>query len=376
MRTNRILLSLCLAAALALTAPAQVQKVLIPAGTPEDVALQKIAAEPDAARRVELYQGFVAQFSANPDAVAYGYSQIAEYHLNSGDPAQALAFGDKALAAMPGNLDVLVQQANAAQQLKDAARTLEYAARGGLAVNGIRRKPKPEGVTDEVWASQLETERRSVQQLYEYLMVAALNAIAGETDGKRRLDFCERYTTAFPGSPYDEQVAQHAIAALMTMNNYAGIAAYAEKALAGNPNNVGTLAILAAGLAEDPKGTYLPKAVAYAQKAIELSKGEGEATDPSRRLAVGMAHSALGYALLKQEKNPPAIAALKTASEFLKDDPGSYSTVMFRLGFAYAKLKRYGEAREALNQVAKMEGPFQQPARDLLVKIDAAGRQR
>jgi hypothetical protein len=45
---------------------------------------------------------------------------------------------------------------------------------------------------------------------------------------------------------------------------------------------------------------------------------------------------------------------------------------MYRLGFAYAKLNRIPEARDTLNEVVKIQGPIQQPAQELLAKVNGA----
>jgi hypothetical protein len=42
------------------------------------------------------------------------------------------------------------------------------------------------------------------------------------------------------------------------------------------------------------------------------------------------------------------------------------------MGFAYAKLNKLTEAREVLNEVAKMQGPFQAMSQDLLTKVNSA----
>jgi hypothetical protein len=64
---------------------------------------------------------------------------------------------------------------------------------------------------------------------------------------------------------------------------------------------------------------------------------------------------------------------LKTASALLKgQDDQQYAIAMYRLGYAYAKLSRTTEAREVLLEVVKISGPVQQPAQDLLAKVNAA----
>ena len=45
---------------------------------------------------------------------------------------------------------------------------------------------------------------------------------------------------------------------------------------------------------------------------------------------------------------------------------------MFRLGFAYAKLKQYGEAKAALNKCSAVDGPYKEESKKLLVKVNAA----
>ena len=134
---------------LALPATGQVSKILIPAGSPEDQELQSISNEPDAQKRISLYREFVGKFASNPTAVAYGNWQISQLYLAAGDAAQAMAYGDKAVAAMPDNLDELASQVTVAQQMKDGGKILEYAARGGAAFQGIGKQAKPEGLSEQ-----------------------------------------------------------------------------------------------------------------------------------------------------------------------------------------------------------------------------------
>ena len=122
---------------------AQVEKIVIPAGTPEDQALQAISKEEDAEKKAAMYQEFVQKFSSNPAAVAYGNWQLSQYYQGAGDLQKALDYGDKALAGTPHNLDILVSQVGVAQQMKSNVKAMEYAARGGEAYNSIAKQTKP-----------------------------------------------------------------------------------------------------------------------------------------------------------------------------------------------------------------------------------------
>ena len=69
----------------ALFSLAQIEPIVIPAGTPEDVALQAITKEPDDQKKLAMYEDFVKQFASNPAAVAYGNWQLAQAYQGAGD---------------------------------------------------------------------------------------------------------------------------------------------------------------------------------------------------------------------------------------------------------------------------------------------------
>ena len=92
------------------SAPAQIDKIVIAAGTPEDQALSAISNEQDPQKKATMYEDFLEKFSSNPQAVAYGNWQLAQTYQTAGDLAKALAYGDKALAASPRNMDILVSK--------------------------------------------------------------------------------------------------------------------------------------------------------------------------------------------------------------------------------------------------------------------------
>jgi hypothetical protein len=357
------------------TAPgfAQFQKITIPAGTPEDKALQEISDEPDAQKKLLLYEDFVRNFSSNFMAVAYGNWQIAQYYQASGELGKALIYGDKALAAKPDDLDLLVSQTNIAVQMQNNARIIDYATRGGRAYHSALRQPKPEGVTDIEYASRLKEAKANNKSSYEFLETAAFNAIADEKNDKLRMTYIERFTPAFPGSRFDEQVSQYAMFTLGRLNDSDRLFSYGEKALAANPNSMPTLLLLANAYVEGTRPDSLAKAVTYSQKVIDLAKAEAPDADKSRRISGGVAHSTLGYAYAKQDKTAAAIPELQQAAGLLKgQDTIAYATALFRLGWAYGKTNQIAEARTVLEEAAKIPGPLQAPSQDLLDKVNAA----
>ncbi|HSA94317.1 MAG TPA: tetratricopeptide repeat protein [Terriglobales bacterium] len=369
MRPTRVFIAALLLLGASTAAPAQLaQIIIIPAGTPEDGALQQVNQEPDPQKKAQMLEEFVQQFSSNAAAVAYGQSQLAELALARGDAQDALAHGDKALEAMPNNLDLIMAQVTAALQIKDNARLVEYALRGGELYNTIG-KQKPEGMTDEEFRPRVEEQRAQYKSSYEYLESVAFNGIAGEEKPSERMALIERFTPAFPESKFEEQVAQFAMIALQQMNDRQRLVSYAEKTLAANPESVPVLVLLADTFGSDPKTAA--RGVEYGRKATELADKEA-ASDPQRALLAATAHTTLGKALLNQGNSRAAIAELQEASGALKNEPGVLAECLYYLGFAYAKLNRLTEARQVLMQAVEINSPYRQPARDLLVKVNAA----
>lgn len=352
---------------------AQLDRITIPAGTPEDQALNAISNEQDAQKKLAMYQDFLQKFSANPAAVAYGNWQISQSYQAAGDLQKALEYGDKALAGSPRNLDIVVSQAGIAQQIKDNAKVMDYSTRGGELYNSIAKQAKPEGMSDQDFAQHVEDERRAAKSSDEFLEAAAFNTIAEEPDAKTRMAYIERFTPVFPDSRFQEQIASYAMMSLSDLKDTPRVISFGEKMLAANPNNLPALLLLAGTYVDDPKPGSPAKAAAYAQTAIDAAKADAPDADHSRKVSAGVAYSTLGYADMKQDKTAAAIPELKSASALLKgQDDQQYAIAMYRLGFAYAKLNKIPEAREVLQEAVKISGPVQQPSQDLLTKVNAA----
>ncbi len=356
-------------------ATGQVDRIAIGAGTDEDHALQAITGEQDAQKKTAMYEEFVQKFSANPAAVAYGDWQLAQAYQAAGDLQKALDSGDKALAASPHNLDILVTDAGIALQAKNNVKLMDYAAKGGEICASVAKQTKPEGMSDEDFASKVKEEKESVQNSCDVLESSGLNAIASETDPKNRMAEIEKFSAAFPDSKYGDQVSNYAMYTLGPdqLNDKARLVSFGEKTLASNPNSLAALLLLANYYGDDTKPGSAAKAISYSQKAIEVAKPDAPDADKAHKIAAGVAHNTIGWAYLKQEKTASAIPELKTASMLLKgQDEQQYARALYGLGFAYAKLNKLTEAREVLTEVAKVPGPFQAMSQDLLTKVNSA----
>jgi len=358
---------------LAPRASAQVDTIVIPAGTPEDNDLNTIANEHDAQKKVSMYQDFLQKYASNQAAVAYANWQLSQYYQSTGDLQKALECGDRAVVGSPHNLDILTSQVTIAQQLKDNAHLFSYSIQGGEAFNSIEKQPKPADMTDEQFASTVASQKDANKNAYDFFEGAAFNGIAGENDAKTRMDYMEKFTVTFPKSKMDEQVTSYAMLSLSQLRDNHRLISYAEKALAANPNNLPALLLLANNYVDSSEPGALAKAVSYAQKAIVAAKVDDPTADKTQKISAGVGHSVMGRAYAKQSKTLPSISELKSATTLLKgNDEQQYAVAAYYLGWDYAKLNKLTEARAVLSEAAGIPGPVQQPVKDLLTKVNTA----
>ncbi len=352
---------------------AQVDKIVIPAGTPEDQALNAINAEQDAQKKVSMYNDFIEKFASNSVTVAYGNWQLLQYYQSTGDMQKAVEYGDKAVAAAPHNLDILSSQVDVAQKLKDNARLFKYSLMGGEVYDSIAKQPKPAEVSDQEFASKVASDQADSKGAYDFFEDAAYMAIANETKASTRMDYIEKFTPTFPNSKVDDQVASYVMQSLYELKDTHRLITYAEKALAANPNNLPALLLLANAYLDSGEAGSSAKAVTYAQRAIVAAKAEDPAADRSRKVSAGAAHSVMGRVYAKQEKTAQSIPELKSAIALLKgQDEQQYAIAAYYLGWDYAKLGKLTEARAVLTELAATPSAVQQLAKDLLTKVNTA----
>ncbi|HXJ89540.1 MAG TPA: hypothetical protein VMS18_22180 [Candidatus Binatia bacterium] len=353
-------------------AGAQVEKIVIAAGTEEDHALQAINNEQDAAKRLPMYEEFVQKFSSNPQAVAYGNWQIAQAYQASGDMQKSLEYGDKAVASSPRNLEILVSMEGLALQAKNNEKAIDYSTKGGDICQSIAKQTKPEGMSDEDFARKISDEAEANKSSCDFLETGGINVIGAETDPKSRMAEIEKFTAAYPNSKYNDQVSNLAMYTLGPgqLNDQTRLVAFSEKMLARDPNSLLALLLLAGYYGDSGNSA---KAITYAQKTIEVAKADAPDADKTRKLAAGTAHNTIGWAYLKQEKTTSAIPELKSAASLLKgQDDQQYARALYGLGFAYGKLNKLTEAREVLTEAVKIPGPMQAMSQDLLAKVNQA----
>lgn len=352
---------------------AQVDKISIAAGTPEDKDLTAIGNEQDAQKKITMYQDFLQKYASNPSAVAYANWQLSQSYQTAGDMQKALDYGDKALTGSPHNVDILMSQVMIAQQLKDNPKIFQYAVQGGDVYDSIEKQAKPADMSDEQFANSIAGDKDANKNAYQFFQGAAFNSLTAETDAKNRMDEIEKFSTTFPKSGMDEQLTSYAMLSLSELKDTPRLIAYGEKALATNPSNLPVMLMLANTYVDSSEPGSISKAASYAEKAILAAKADAPDADKSRKISAGIAHSTLGRVYAKQEKTSSSISELKSATSLLKgQDEQQYAIAAYFLGWDYAKSKRLTEARAILSDSASIPGPMQAPTKELLAKVNSA----
>ncbi len=333
-----------------------------------------LAAENDNQKRIAAYQDFIAKYADNKPAVAYAEWQLSQLYLAAGDADKAMDWGSKALAAYPGNLDIIMSQANIAQAMKDNGKVVDYAVQGAGIYNSIAKQPRPADMTDAEWTTRISSEQTSARNAYDFLETSAYNAIASEQDPGKRMTEIEKFTPAFPKSKFEGQISQLALYSLRQLNQPQRLVAYGEKALEANPDSISTLLMMADAYVSDPKEAA--KAATYANRVLTVLGPNPENGDKAKKTYAGLAHLTLGRADLNQEKLVPAVTELKTAVGLLQEDAADQQQALYYLGYAYAKQNKKADAIATLQKAAAIDGPYQGPAKDMLAKIKAAAPAR
>lgn len=366
MRSKRILAASFLVLVLAASATAQITQIIIPAGSDADKASAAINAEADVQKRIEMLNDFVKQYSSDKMAVAFGNQLLAQQYQTNGDMAKAMEAAEQAYAAVPTNIDIITTAVTVAQSGKNNAKALDYACKGGTLINSIGK----DAGSDAAAVEHAKFEKEKYQQQYDFFETAAYNSVANEDNAKTRMGYIDQFTASFPKSKFTQNVMQFAMLSLQQMNQPAKFAEFGEKLLASNPDDIGTLVMLASVFATEQSGAHFAKASEYARRAIDLAKAKPD--DKQIQFSAAVAHSSLGTILMRQEKTLPAITELKLAEPLLKDDNDAGGMVLYYLGFGYAKLQKYPEAKAALNECVKLTGAYKAPCEDILGKVNAA----
>ena len=198
----------------------------------------------------------------------------------------------------------------------------------------------------------------------------------GAAGGEKKAQLGEDFLQKYPQSRYRAIVLSTLTAAYFRLGQIDKMTATGEKALAGTPNDVQVLAILAQtlprSLSKDPAvaGKQLEQAEVYARRALDIiptmSKPEGaadEAWAAAKNSVLAMAHSGLGLVFIYRQRFNEAVAELEQSVK-AEPDPVNY----FLLGMANKNGLHYDDAAAAFEKCAAILSPMQPRCQTALVE--------
>jgi tetratricopeptide (TPR) repeat protein len=217
---------------------------------------------------------------------------------------------------------------------------------------------------------------RSQEELDSYLEVVSASD-AHTVVGKVRA-----FVAAFPKSELLGAAYQYQLQAYERLNDFEGMMAAGEKALAADPDSLNTLLALAPAMANRAAGRpdrtqLLSQAESYAHRALdgidkirvprELSI---EQWNTRKHEMQSEAHGVLGVVAFQRGQFEPAVSELNTAISLAPKPEG---VQFLRLGLALASAGKKNEAEKQLRHAAELgPDPVRNVALDQLKKLTGA----
>jgi tetratricopeptide (TPR) repeat protein len=383
---RKLSLTLLLAGGLCLAGPLWGQEVCpgfsIVMNTPEDELTLAYNGAENPQEQIAALDKFVQE---QPDSkflpCAHEYYTMAYMKLSNYD--KVIEYGEKGLAEHQDVMLMmnLTKAYVAGGKVSDTA--LETVLKAAEQIKTESTPSRPTTVGDEEWQKILEEAAVQAKDWRAYMEYAFFQFLQREPDGNKRAQWLDRFVQAYPESPNTAQINFNHFLAYKLANNPAKLDEYGEKAVAADPDNVGTLNLVADDYVT--RQTNLDKAETYAKKALDLApamkKPEGltdEQFKAAQNSQLGFAHLTLASIAfqrgIKTKKIGPAIQEFKVAIDLLSPNPELQSRALFYLGWAYeaGTPANHKGAIEALTRAVSLATSWQAQAQDLLAKVKKA----
>jgi len=323
--------------------------------------------------------------AAHPDAPAM--TCVNEYYtaiyVKQNDFQKAIAYGEKDLAAHYQDMNLFINLMKAyvgAGVANDNAFMVIDKAPDQIKAESTPTRPS--GSSDADWQKIQADAAQSAKEYRAYMEYAFFQLLPRVADANKRVEYLDAFAKAYPDTPNAGQLDVQYLVAYGALNNTAKANEYGEKAVAVDPNNPGTLSMVADDYAN--RHVDLDKAESYARKVLELVPNMKKADNVSdadfhteQDLLLASAHFILGS--IEQQRGAAthklagAIKEFRTAADLAKANPGLQGRALYYLGYAYESEApaNHREARAALTEAAQLQSPWQGEAQKLLEKIPA-----
>ena len=352
----------------------QLRNVTINTESDEGKLLQQAGDQTDAAAKVKLLEEFLSKFGAH-EAAGYVHLQLLTEYLKVNNFDKALEHGQQAQAKAPADLELAHFLVKAAEGKGDAEGLAKVVEGAHAIAQKAAASPKPSDADEEAaWKNNVAF----AGQVQQYNQHALFGTALKQTTPQGKVLLFDLLRKNYPGGQFDKSLDAQYVDAYRQLGQQDKMVAAAEAALAGEPDNEAFLYIAGESYLDPAKGK-VPESQVNAEKILSLlpnkAKPQGIADDAwaqHKATYTGLANSLLGRSLATQGKFAPAQKVLLAATKELKTNNEALGQAYFFLGFCAVKLNQTNAALNYLGQAAKIPGPYQAPATDLLGKVRAA----
>jgi hypothetical protein len=228
----------------------------------------------------------------------------------------------------------------AADEQKDTDLVKKWAIESIHLSNNVLKTAKPSDESDlAVW----NTSQAYGKEVKAYAEYALDTAILRTTDPQKRVDLFETLEKESPACQYLPQLYGTALAAYAKMKPDKSFA-FAQRAIAKDPNNEDLLLVLAAGAYERKQ---FDTTVNYANRLVKVMTGHAKPEGVSssdwefrRTSMLGRGYWFAGMSYAARNKHPQAAENLKASLPFVKGEPQLVAAAQLTIG-----LSDYGLAR-------------------------------
>lgn len=365
---------LWLAILLAVPGWTQLRNPTINTESDEGKLLQQAGEQTDATQKIKLLEDFISKFGSH-DAAGYVHLQLLTEYLKLNNFDKVIEHGAAAQAKAPQDLEVAHLLVKGAEGKGDPEGLIKAVEAAHALAQKATAAPKPSDADEEAnW-------KRSVEfagQVLQYNPYALFGVAGKQTTPQAKVLLFDALRKNYPGSQFDKSLDTQYVDLYRQLGQQDKMVQAAQAALAGEPDNEAFLYILGESYMDPAKGNFA-QAQANAEK-IQSSlpnkpKPAGIADDAwaqHKGTYMGLAGSLLGRSLASQGKFAPAQKVLLAAAKDLKGNNDAMAAIYYYLGFCSIKLNQTSAALNYLGQAAKIPGPYQAPAADLVSKVRAA----
>lgn len=362
---------------LAAAALAQRPQYEINAQTPEGQMLQQAAQTDGAAKKIEIYEAYLAKYPSH-DGAWWAHSQLAPLYLKAASYDKAMQSAEAVLAKDPLNSPIAYNALEAAEKKNDIAAIKAWSARTVEAAQKMLASPKPSDEEDAAaWAREVDFAKQVITRCEYSLYATAL----ASTDPKSVVDLASTLEQRHPQSQYIPQVAAKYVWALQQTGDKAGAARVAEGVLAKDKSNEDLMVIAADHYLQS--GKHADKVLEYSTMLVATmeAKAAPQGVDPAawdkkKRTLLGLGHWMSGMAFNQMSRWPETDKTFRAALPYIGDNSELLAPAYFFLGIANYNMaksnpKLRAEARRFNELCSKIRGPYQQRAIQNLNAINA-----